>query len=103
MKMLRLKKGVSLNGVQPEMSVGLSIVVNTYHRLGHDCTVTSCTDGVHSSGSLHYVGLAMDFRTRDVPEGKRSQLRGAVASSLGDDFDVILEKTHLHVEFDPKQ
>ena len=100
--MIKLKKGVSLNGVQPEMAVAFSVILNVYHRLGHNCTITSCTDGTHSAGSRHYIGLAMDFRTRDIPDHKRAQLRGAVASSLGDEFDVILEDDHLHVEFDPK-
>ena len=100
--MIKLKQGVTLNGIQPEMVAAMAIVASVYSWLDYDCIPTSCTDGEHSAGSLHYTGLAMDFRTRIVPEGERPKLRDAVAQALGDEYDVVLEATHLHVEFDPK-
>ena len=69
--------------------------------IGVDCWITSANDRVHSAGSLHYSGLAMDFRTRDIPAELRKSFSEKVKSALGSEFDVVLESDHLHVEFDP--
>jgi hypothetical protein len=69
--------------------------------------VTSVTDGQHSPNSLHYKGLAFDFRSHDLANGRKLQVHGALRHHLGPDFDVILEalntpNEHFHVEYDPK-
>jgi uncharacterized protein YcbK (DUF882 family) len=64
--------------------------------------VTHVTDGQHMRKSLHYAGAAADLRTHTLPEGKVKQVATEVAEALGGEFDVVLEKTHLHVEWDPK-
>lgn len=109
-KMFKLKKGVMLDKVQPQMVVAAMVVCSIYEEAGYDCTITSGNDGVHSTGSLHYRGLALDFRTRNVPEDLRDDLQRAVqvalngeASNFVGDYDVVLEKTHLHVEYDPQR
>ena len=51
------------------------------------------------NGSLHYQGKAFDLRTWHVIEEVAKQLR----TYLGKDYDVIVEKDHIHVEYDPKQ
>lgn len=101
--MLILKEGVSLVGMRPEMLVGLQVIHSIYEQMGADCVVTSALDGKHSRTSLHYVGQALDFRTRDLIESDKAYLLGTAKSSLGPEFDVVLEKTHLHVEFQPKR
>jgi len=69
---------------------------------------------VHSANSLHYSGYALDFRTRHVPPGDRRPLRNMIKDELDIlaksynatnperpiRFDVVLEKSHLHVEAD---
>ena len=66
------------------------------------CVVTSGTDGQHGKYSKHYVGQALDFRTRDIKLELRPTLVKMVKEALGQDFDVVLESDHLHVEYDPK-
>ena len=67
-----------------------------------ELVVTSGTEGTHSPGSLHYVGLAVDLR---LPSDRTKCLaiRNELAERLGADFDVVLEDSHLHVEVQPKQ
>ena len=99
--MLKVKPGVRLLGLQPPMLVALNAVKDAYDNLGVDCVITSATDGNHSSGSWHHAGLAMDFRTRHLTSAQKKALTGTVKKSLPE-FDVVLESSHLHVEYDPK-
>lgn len=67
--------------------------------------VTSGDDGKHRAGSLHYVGLAEDYRTNDLPKEKHLAIE-RVRLRLGQNFDVVFENIgkpdeHLHVEYDP--
>lgn len=38
----------------------------------------------------------------NVPPARWPGLVAALANKLGEDYDVILETDHIHVEFDPK-
>ncbi len=99
---LHLKDGVRLHGLRPEMLVGLQVVHSIFDKHGKTCVVTSANDSAHSRGSLHYQGWALDFRTRHLSDqSEKDRLAASVKKALGGDFDVVLESTHLHVEWDP--
>jgi hypothetical protein len=94
---MTFKRGVSIKGIQPETVIGMLLADQA---LRGDLVVTSVIDGTHMEGSLHYKGLAFDVRL--LPgwiDGGSVALR-AVLGPLG--FDVVLEKDHCHVEYDPK-
>lgn len=70
-----------------------------------EIVITSGADGQHKSGSLHYKGHAADIRTRNFPsEAAIKQFMAALKSELGEDYDLVLEKSppHIHVEYDPE-
>lgn len=94
---MTFKRGVQVRGVRPE----IVLAIQTAATLWPDLVVTSVTDGRHSLGSLHYVGAAFDIRTRDFAdvEGAADDLR----SCLTNEYDVVVEPTHMHVEFQPKK
>ncbi len=97
------KKGVSLRGLQPEMAVVLTIVAEIYESEFEADTIVTCgTEGRHGKASKHYTGHALDFRTRHIDEDEREKLADAVKDCLGDEFDIVLHESHLHIEFDPK-
>lgn len=100
--MIRLKAGVSIAALRPQMLVVLQVADAVYAKHGVDCVVTSGDEGTHSRGSRHYSGDAVDLRTRTLGAGDRSQVRFELAEALGDAFDVVLEGTHIHVEYQPK-
>ena len=93
-------------GVKPETIRGMHIVANIYKSLGKELTVTSVCDGEHKNGSKHYQGLAFDCRTwRDstgvqMTPKEKEVLAKYCRDALGDDWDVVIEKTHMHVEYD---
>lgn len=102
---MKLKPGVRLAGIRPEIVAALIVINRIMDRLQFEMVVTSCTDGVHSKGSRHYVGLAVDIRSKGLP--KPAETAAVIQEALGSEFDVLLEgagtdNEHLHVEFDPR-
>lgn len=103
---LRLKRGVKLNGVQPELVLGIMVAETVLNDEGYDLTVTSLLDGTHSAGSLHYAGFAFDLRTwaddagTQMDDNEKQIIAEKLRNALGDEFDVVVESTHIHVEFD---
>lgn len=71
---------------------------------GQELVITSGTDGKHGlhNASLHPAGLALDFRSRDLAERSLQSVVVRARSALGPAYDVVLERDHIHVEFDPK-
>ena len=105
---MKLKPGVLLGELTPQMVMGALIVKSVYQKLDPacSCTVTSANDSKHGDKSLHYEGNALDFRTHDFTANKLYLVQ-EVKSSLGIHFDVVLEgvgtaNEHLHVEYQPK-
>lgn len=101
-----IKEGVDLSGVKPEMVIAFIIMKDIFKRINHggySCTITSGREGKHKEGSKHYEGHALDFRTRNLPSYLHSGLEKQAKEDLGSQYDVVLHRTHLHVEFDPKK
>jgi hypothetical protein len=106
---MQLKPGVRLGRMQPHVVLIIVAVNDIFWSLGLECVITSIDDSVHSANSLHYKGLAIDFRTHYAQlNGKEQELCNSVKHALGPEFDVVLEglgtpNEHLHVEYDPKE
>lgn len=102
---MKLKPGVTVTGLRPELLLALTIADRIYQNHGHDLVVTSLLDGRHSWTSLHYSGCAADLRT--TAAGLAASTIEAIASdikrSLTVDYDVVVEVDHLHVEFQPRR
>ena len=107
---------VKLDGIQPIMRHAMKWADIVWRDLGQECVITAGTEAVkdgeliHSAGSLHPMGFALDFRTRYFDDG------GDEAANLLDfelqiinekldsgRFEVIQHKTHIHVEFEPNE
>lgn len=105
---MKLKAGVRLGGIVPQLVMAALIVERVFQRYGVECVITSANDSKHSTESWHYKGRALDFRTKyDNLNGMEDDLRNDVKAALGDDFDVVMEAVgteneHLHLEYDPK-
>lgn len=65
-------------------------------RTGQDVRLVSANDHVHSRGSAHYAGLALDFQASD-PEGLSTTFRLAGYRVL---WKVPGHYGHVHVEQD---
>lgn len=99
---MNLKSGVIIKGIQPEILLGAIIVDGIFKESGQELVITSALDGTHMVGSKHYIGQALDFRNRDLDSNLQTIILDKMKVSLGLDFDIVLEKDHIHVEYDPK-
>ena len=105
--MIEFKEGVRLHLLQPQMLIALQVVGELYDNYRLPLVVTSCNDSTHGEQSLHYKGLAMDFRTKNAPGIAKGIYLAARAKLRHLGFDVLFEgeggeNEHIHVEWDPK-
>ena len=104
-----LKDGVHINGAHfdPVMVRIIDVARETAPMLENGTVwVTSANDSEHMDGSLHFDNRAFDIRIKNIigdvqHEAKLWAERMQVA--LGDNYDVVLEDDHIHVEFQPKE
>lgn len=114
-ELVEFRKGVQCHVLACNAKVwhGIQTAALVAPRLHDDVmVVTSISDGVHTTPqSRHYVGLAFDIRyTRrrrggvlKTPQYKEAKLWAMrLQAALGNDWDVVLKKDHIHVEYDPK-
>lgn len=96
-----IKPGVKILGLTPEITIGLVVAANTFSQFNENFTLTSGVEGPHQRASAHKAGNAFDCRlpaSRDNIQKVVTVLRG----QLGENFDVVLEADHIHVEYQPK-
>ena len=100
---MNFKKGVKINGIRAEIVIALMIAQETVrtYNVHYRLTVTSVTDGQHGNGSLHYVGAAADLRINDMMFDVNNYVE-SLKIALKENYDVILEKDHIHIEYQPK-
>ena len=72
---------------------------------GRDPVITSANDSKHMAKSLHYKNLAWDLRTRNLSIEETKEFAINLEEELElrpgeSQYDVIVEKDHIHVEFD---
>lgn len=99
--MITLKPGVDVSNLQPQIVLALISIDQIYAHEGQECVITSACDGHHMAGSKHYEGLAVDLRTRFFSRGQIALVRRKIEKAVGDGYQCIIEKDHLHFEYDP--
>lgn len=100
-----IKPGVDLRNLVPQMAVAYTVAALIYQKFGYVCTITAAFDGVHMTNTLHQRdGLcrALDLRTNTLNPHDIPLVHAMLKEALGPQFDVVLEKDHIHMEFDPK-
>ena len=101
---MKVKEGVNIVGLQPAMVIAILAADKIWQRHAKDLVITSALDGKHSTASLHYIGHALDFRTRYfVDKEECEKVADELRAALGWQFDVVLEADHIHCEFQPKR
>jgi hypothetical protein len=106
--MIRCKPGVWFDYLRPEITgcfPGLNILWAKIAK--QDCVITAAADGRHKDGSLHYVGLAIDLRSKNLAPELKRRLLLELRTFFGPRYDIILESEgkaaeHYHLEYDPK-
>ena len=100
---MKIKSGVNLTGVTTEMQHANAKAALVWQAMGQELVITSGMDGKHMEGSKHYTGDACDYRTHYFTSDKDVALAASILRHrLGDNYDVVIEKTHIHCEYDPQ-
>jgi len=96
---MKIKDGASLIGLKLPMRKVLIIADELWKDAGKELVVTEGTGGTHSAGSLHPFGYAVDLRSRYFDTSTQRDVASALRLRLGPDYDVVVHKTHVHVEY----
>lgn len=105
---MKLKSGVSIKLLQPQIVLGIMIIEPVFKDYGTELTITCGSNGKHKvANSLHYQGLAIDIRSHDIKPSLLHMVLAECRARLGVEFDFILEDEgtpdeHFHMEFQPK-
>ena len=105
MAVIRLKDA----SVRLPVITGHALILWTYilnvweeHAPGIDPVLTSGNDATHRLKSKHYDDAGWDWRTHNLPRATVDLIVRDLKRVLGTDYDIVLEKDHLHAEHDPK-
>lgn len=94
---------VNIWGLQVEMQPVLKWAEQIWKDHGYDLVVTSARDSIHSAGSLHYYGYAVDVRA-SVDWGydafEIQTMANALRGALGEGYQVVIHSSHIHIEYD---
>ena len=97
------KEGVKIKGIKPELLAGLIVADGIWKQFGEVLVVTSVVDSKHIEDSLHPSGYGGDLRTHYFPSATTIKFAAQLLrDALTDEFDVVVEPDHIHIEFDPK-
>jgi hypothetical protein len=106
--MLRLKdSSVNPTGIKNEMMIALMVADEAMQSQKAVCVITSINDGRHSAKSRHYIGMAVDLRSRHLDDVGKMVVLNEMRSNLPG-YDVLLEgkgtpNEHFHLEYDPRR
>lgn len=95
---ITIKRGVEWYSMHPSMLVAYDHWREICEALGVPAVVTSAREGRHRPGSRHYLGRAIDLRTRDMTREQAETAAARLQELLGPLYRVILEQDHLHVQ-----
>ena len=99
---MKIKPGVRLLGLRPELMLAVIAAETIYIQHGAEAVITSAVEGKHTRSSAHYTGRAIDLRISNLQESAVHVVHQKLMDALGAEFDVLLEKDHIHVELDIK-
>src|SRR5437016_3377670 len=99
-RIISIKPGVSLKQLNAHTLLAVIVASQIYDKRQESFVITSGDEGSHMQNSLHYKGDAVDIRLPVFSDAK--EVVQEIYACLGMQYDVILEKDHIHIEFDPK-
>lgn len=112
---MRLKSGVSIQGLHEKICKALGYFEGVYkaYNLSESFVITSGTEdppdtedlreSTHRASSLHPTGRAVDIRTWGFTKQDLHDIAQTAQDVLGEDYDIIVEIDHLHVEYEGDQ
>lgn len=88
--------------MKPQLVPALITCQAFFINLGKELVITSISDGKHKEGSKHYTGEAFDIRTFHLAPYELQDCLKYLRSRLDNQYDIVLEVDHIHIEYDEK-
>lgn len=100
--MLRFKPEVRVIYFDGRLARVLELATLWSLRVDVEVHASSIDDGVtlHKPGTLHGYSLAVDLSAETTTQVGTQALAEFLRRTLGGHYDVVLEKDHVHVEWD---
>lgn len=96
-----IKLGAGGVNITP-LHIKMRVVLREVERLfPTEPVITETWGGTHSNGSFHAFGQALDFRLPSKSKEENVAIVVTLKDRLGDEFDIVLHDTHIHIEYDP--
>ena len=104
---IQIDKGVNMAALDPRMWSKAEAIADIFRAEGVKPVITSAVRPIKGKFSFHWMGLALDWRGRDLPDQEaRDRVFGKLKALLGPEFDVIMYDIsaggHYHTEYDPR-
>lgn len=99
---MKIKQGVKITNLKPQLLLAIIVADNVYTIHNQELVITSLDDSVHGNGTLHGQGYAFDCRTSYFSVDEAEKVAYEIRTKIDEDFDVVYEKDHIHIEYDPK-
>ena len=94
-----IKLGVDISRLNREIRRAMKTIDAQYKKtIEQEAVITSTYEGNHSVASLHYANDAIDIRLSQL---YISTIKRDLKKALGNNFDVVVETDHIHIEYDP--
>lgn len=105
---MKFLDNVRIDGADWKIMWALQVADEVYKEImGQEVTITSIKDSDHET-IVHYLGLGGDCRTRkdngwiQWSMKTKRKLARAIEAKLTKEFDVVISKNCIHIEFDPR-
>lgn len=101
---MKIKAGVDITGCRAEILLAAIWLEQVFVEEKLDMVITSGTEGKHRAvHSAHYRGDAIDIRNYYwmISEVRIEKIAAKMQAVLKDDYWVLLEGSHFHVEYRP--
>ena len=101
--MIMIKKGVVFHCLKKEILDLINLLDTFTNKINKNIWITAARNGKHRKDSYHYLDLALDIRRWNLTSKQIEQMRKYVEDTLGIFYDFVLEKNHIHIEFDKRR
>lgn len=88
--------GVDLSFLHTKMWYAVKAITQI---LGNSWNITSTKEGTHLNWSKHYQGKAIDIGLPYTNNNSNHDVVEQLQDKLGNDFFVLLESTHIHIQY----
>ena len=103
--MIKFKQGVSVTTLAPQIILAIAVAESVYKEItGTNLIITSGCDGQHLPNSKHYLGLAVDLRTKHLGRDRKVMVLTKLKECLGAEYLVLFENVdqpneHFHIQY----